>query len=80
LIDHRSCWTAGITAICRICSSLPKFAGRGSAGLIEAVSAAARQRAAPVYWITHETNVKAQGLYNKLAERSGFIQYVKKLD
>jgi GNAT superfamily N-acetyltransferase len=28
-----------------------------------------------VYWHTHETNVTAQTLYDKVAERSGFIVY-----
>jgi GNAT superfamily N-acetyltransferase len=30
-----------------------------------------------VYWQTHETNVVAQRLYDKVAERSGFIVYWK---
>jgi hypothetical protein len=30
-----------------------------------------------VYWQTHETNLVAQDLYNKVAERSGFIVYRK---
>jgi GNAT superfamily N-acetyltransferase len=81
-IDHRSCWTAGNYCYLQDLFVASEIRGQGvGAGLIEAVSAAARQRACSrVYWITHETNVKAQGLYNKLAERSGFIQYVKKLD
>ena len=29
--------------------------------------------------VTHETNETAQTLYNKVAERAGFIQYRKKL-
>lgn len=33
--------------------------------------------AARVYWHTHETNRTAQILYDKLAERSGFIVYRK---
>jgi len=31
--------------------------------------------ASRVYWLTHETNTSAQALYDKLAARSGFIQY-----
>jgi hypothetical protein len=31
----------------------------------------------PVDWQTHETNHTAQGLYDKVAERSGFIVYRK---
>jgi GNAT superfamily N-acetyltransferase len=32
-----------------------------------------------VYWQTHETNLKAQNLYDNIAERSGFIVYRKDL-
>jgi GNAT superfamily N-acetyltransferase len=32
-----------------------------------------------VYWQTHETNVVAQRLYERLAERSGFIIYRKNI-
>jgi hypothetical protein len=28
-----------------------------------------------VYWQTHETNHAAQQLYDKVAERSGFVVY-----
>jgi GNAT superfamily N-acetyltransferase len=53
--------------------------GRGVArALIEAVYDAARAAGSPrVYWHTHETNTTAQLLYDKLAERSGFIVYRK---
>ena len=44
--------------------------------LIEAVYAAAKiEGAARVYWQTHETNATAMVLYNKVAERSGFLVY-----
>ena len=53
--------------------------GVGSA-LVNAVYDAARQAGASrVYWLTHETNETAISLYNKLADRSGFIQYRKLL-
>ena len=32
-----------------------------------------------VYWLTHEANADAIVLYEKVAERSGFIQYRKDL-
>jgi GNAT superfamily N-acetyltransferase len=48
--------------------------------LIEAVYGRARAAGcARVYWQTHESNAKAQQLYNQLAERSGFIVYRKTL-
>ena len=37
----------------------------------------ARRGASRVYWLTHETNTDARALYDRLAERSGFIQYRK---
>jgi GNAT superfamily N-acetyltransferase len=51
--------------------------GRGVASaLIRAVyEEAKRAGASRVYWHTHETNHAAQSVYNKLAERSGFIVY-----
>jgi GNAT superfamily N-acetyltransferase len=46
--------------------------------LIDAVYACARQAGSPrVYWQTHETNTVAMQLYDKLAEKSGFIVYRK---
>jgi GNAT superfamily N-acetyltransferase len=48
--------------------------------LIDAVCAHARQAGSPrVYWQTHETNTAAMQLYDKLAEKSGFIVYRKML-
>jgi GNAT superfamily N-acetyltransferase len=44
--------------------------------LIEAVYGKAKTAGASrVYWLTHETNKTAQALYDKVAARSGFIQY-----
>jgi GNAT superfamily N-acetyltransferase len=55
--------------------------GRGVArALIEAVYAAARAAgSARVYWQTHETNAAARRLYDRVAERSGFIVYRRQL-
>lgn len=50
-------------------------AGVGRA-LIEAVYAEARKAGAGrVYWQTHETNTNAMYLYDKVAEKSGFLVY-----
>ena len=53
--------------------------GQGTgAALIQAVYERADAAGSPrVYWQTHETNLQAQALYDKLAERSGFIVYRK---
>lgn len=32
-----------------------------------------------VYWLTHESNETAQTLYDRIAEKPGFIQYRKAL-
>ena len=55
--------------------------GKGVArALIEAVYARATALgAARVYWQTHETNATAMFLYDKVAEKSGFIVYKKLL-
>jgi ribosomal protein S18 acetylase RimI-like enzyme len=48
--------------------------------LIEGVYDRARAAgSARVYWQTHETNQTAQKLYERVAERSGFIVYRKPL-
>jgi ribosomal protein S18 acetylase RimI-like enzyme len=48
--------------------------------LIEHVYAlAARDGYARVYWLTHETNSVAIELYDRIAKRTGFIQYRKDL-
>ena len=33
-----------------------------------------------VWWLTHETNADAMKLYDKVADRSGFVQYRKLFD
>jgi GNAT superfamily N-acetyltransferase len=46
--------------------------------LIEHVYADARRRGASrVYWLTHEFNHNARQLYDRVADRSGFIHYRK---
>jgi GNAT superfamily N-acetyltransferase len=45
--------------------------------LIEAVADSARSAgASDPYWLTHETNVVARQLYDRLGKNQGFIQYV----
>jgi ribosomal protein S18 acetylase RimI-like enzyme len=44
--------------------------------LIEYVYELARaQGCARVHWLTHESNTDAMLLYDRIAERSGFVQY-----
>ncbi len=55
----------------------PDARGQGvGQALIEAVYTQAEMAGAGrVYWQTHETNLTAQRVYDKVAERSGFIVY-----
>jgi GNAT superfamily N-acetyltransferase len=55
--------------------------GRGiGRALIQAVyEKAAAAGSARVYWQTHETNVTAMKLYDRVADRSGFLVYRKQL-
>jgi len=76
---HRSSWT--IADYCYLqdlyVSEEARGLGAGRA-LIEAVELAAREKGASrVYWLTKEDNHTARALYDKLADRSGFIQYRK---
>ena len=74
---HRSCWTIGDYCYLQdlFVAEDARNLGLGRA-LIEAVEERARAAGASrVYWLTHETNTGARALYDKLAERPGFIQY-----
>jgi GNAT superfamily N-acetyltransferase len=76
---HRSCWTIGNYCYLQDLFVADSARNRGlGRALIEAVEAKARAAGASrVYWLTHETNTDARALYDKLAERPGFIQYRK---
>lgn len=78
---HRSTWSQ--TYYCYLEDLYVAPAGR-SAGigraLIEAVEAEARRvNATRLYWLTHESNARAQALYDEMGDRSGFIHYRKSL-
>jgi len=55
----------------------PAVRGKGvGAALIEAVRReAATIGVTNVYWMTHETNATARKLYDRVARRTGFIEY-----
>lgn len=80
-ILHRSCWTAGDYCYLQDLFVAPDVRGGGHGrALIEHVYAEARAvNAARVYWLTHETNHTAMQLYDRIADRPGFIQYRKSL-
>ena len=76
---HRSCWTIGDYCYLQdlfVAESARKL-GIGRA-LIEAVYREAHEAGASrVYWLTHETNTDAMLLYDRMADRPGFVQYRK---
>ncbi len=78
-IYHYSCWTAGPYCYLQDLFTSPKARGKGvGRALIEAVYVAAQDHGASrVYWLTHETNTDAMKLYDKVSDRSGFVQYRK---
>jgi GNAT superfamily N-acetyltransferase len=81
MVYHRSCWTIGDYCYLQDLFTVPEARGQGVAtALIEAVFARARaDGVSRVHWLTHESNTAAQSLYDKIAVRSGFIQYRKVL-
>lgn len=78
-IYHRSCWTAGDYVYLQDLFAAPALRGKGvGRALIAHVYAAAKaQGASRVHWLTHETNTDAMHLYDKVADKSGFVQYKK---
>ncbi|MFJ1300512.1 GNAT family N-acetyltransferase [Pseudomonadota bacterium AL_CKDN230030165-1A_HGKHYDSX7] len=80
-IYHRSTWTTGNYVYLQDLFSAPDVRGRGvGRALIERVYADAQaNNSARVYWLTHESNQTAMQLYDRIADRSGFIQYRKVL-
>jgi GNAT superfamily N-acetyltransferase len=78
---HRS--MTSIAPLCYLSDLFTNEAARGRGvgrALISAVYETARAAGSPrVYWQTHETNSVARELYDKVAERPGFIIYRKVL-
>jgi GNAT superfamily N-acetyltransferase len=78
---HRS--TTMIEPICYLQDLFTLEAARGKGvgrALISGVYERALLAGSPrVYWLTHETNHTAMQLYDKVAERSGFLVYRKML-
>jgi GNAT superfamily N-acetyltransferase len=76
---HRS--TTAMELVCYLqdlfTSEDARCKGVGRALINGVYEQAARAKSSRVYWQTLETNLTAQELYNKVAERSGFIVYRK---
>jgi GNAT superfamily N-acetyltransferase len=78
---HRSTIQVGLSCYLQDLYTVEAARGRGvGRALIQAVYDRARQEGSPrVYWQTHESNAVAMQLYDKLAERSGFVVYRRML-
>ena len=74
---HRSTWTTGDYCYLQDLFTAPDARGAGvGRALIAAVcERATSQGASRVYWLTREDNATAIALYDKVALRTGFIQY-----
>jgi GNAT superfamily N-acetyltransferase len=76
---HRS--TTAIAPVCYLqdlfIDGSARGQGIGGALICEVYENARQAGTSRVYWQTHETNRTAQQLYDKVAERSGFIVYRK---
>lgn len=80
-IRHRSTWTTGDYCYLQDLFVDPTIRGQGlGRALIRHVYGAAQaDGCSRVYWLTHESNSDAMILYDRVAEKSGFIQYRKLL-
>lgn len=78
-IYHRSCWTVGDYCYLQDLFVEQPLRGAGvGRKLIEHVYAQAQAAGASrVHWLTQETNTDAMQLYDRIADRSGFLQYRK---
>lgn len=74
---HRSTTSMAPTCYLQDLFTSEEARGRGVATtLVDRVAEAAKaEGSARVYWQTHETNARARKLYDRIAERSGFIVY-----
>ena len=80
-IDHRSCWMKEYSCYLQDLFVAPECRGqRLGRRLIEHVYAQAKARGcARVHWLTHESNTDAMKLYDRIADKPGFVQYRKAL-
>lgn len=76
---HRGTWSLTQHCYLEDLYVVPEARGTGLGGaLIAAVYREADTRGADrVYWLTHETNATARALYDRVAQRSGYIHYTR---
>ena len=80
-IFHRSNWSQTNSCYLQDLFVSPEIRGAGAGRqLIEHVYAQARNAGSTrVHWLTHESNHTAMQLYDRIAQRSGFVQYTQSL-
>ncbi|MEI7444634.1 MAG: GNAT family N-acetyltransferase [Burkholderiales bacterium] len=80
-ILHRGCWSVGDYCYLNDLFAEPGVRGTGvGRALIEHVYAQAEAAGCSrVWWLTHETNATAMTLYDRIADRTGFVQYRRTL-
>ena len=78
-IYHRSTWTDGPYCYLQdlYVDEDVRGSGAGRALIAHVRADAEAARASRLYWLTHETNTDAMQLYDRIAEKSGFVQYRK---
>ena len=76
-VIHRTTWSEKPICYLQDLFTVPESRGAGvGRKLIEAVRQMAETKGLfRVYWQTHESNLQAQELYDKVADKSGFIVY-----
>jgi GNAT superfamily N-acetyltransferase len=81
VIYHRSNWSIENSCYLQDLLVVPQMRGTGvGRQLIEFVyDTAHKDGCAKVHWLTHESNATAIQLYERIAERPGFIQFRKGL-
>ncbi len=80
-ISHRTCWSVADDCYLQDLFVSPAVRGQGAGRQLIAhvYAAAAAQGCGRVYWLTHETNHSAMALYDRVSERSGFLEYSRAL-
>jgi len=80
LISHMSMWTDKPCCYLQDLYVNTQYRNQGLARkLIEHSYQVCSGKYDRVYWLTHESNITAQYLYDRIATKTGFIQYKKAL-
>jgi GNAT superfamily N-acetyltransferase len=76
-LSHRSTWTTGNYCYLQdlFVDQSRRGKGIGRALIGHVYERAAEMGCSRVWWLTHESNTEAMQLYDKVADRSGFVQY-----